>query len=629
MSDGDEPLIRLEPGGRAPILSYDLPEPAIYFGKNFIELEYDEDVFTDVAWERPDEPRPAPDPTPPDDEEVIEPPPGDEAEPDPELPSPPDDPVLPPPGDDDPRFPGPRPPDPPIGDDDRGDVHPLGGSETSRERTQTRTRDHRRRLDPEALSEDELETAVRRSMRSGFADEDVLPNARVRSGTLRFSENSGLALETDLPVSDELAALDVEEVVEAKRAGRELEFYSSMYGTVRHRFIERAREVEPAFLLVETYRLASYLGSYGAGRVVQTFSLLPGERTTISIRTFRKTEEERKRASSILDSFTEESATDFERTIENEQSDKESYEKSFEYHSEAEAKASWGWGKAKVSGGVKGGTNSTREEFAKNSTSATDKHAQTASAKREVEVDTSYESREVEEEEKSTEREIENVNLSRTLNFVFRQMNQEFVTVTSLVDVRVAFFNGFAESREEATLAEIDSLLETYVREDERDRVRADVLDSLGSILDHEGRLHDDFVEEREIDEENRYHRVRTEKTSTYSDPITGTEIEVPGIIVAATTNSMRTDGVIVEALLGTNGALDRYAERLQDLEVERRETDLANDRAVAERLSLGNEIVRDNDGERVELLKRMSLDGTLDTPLEFTIRSPGSRDDG
>ena len=40
------------------------------------------------------------------------------------------------------------------------------------------------------------------------------------------------------------------------------------------------------------------------------------------------------------------------------------------------------------------------------------------------------------------EREIENINLSRTLNFVFRQMNQKFVTMLHLTDVRVAFFNG-------------------------------------------------------------------------------------------------------------------------------------------------------------------------------------------
>lgn len=623
MSKTNEPLIRLEPGGRAPILSYNLPEPAVYFGKNFIELEYDEDVFTDVAYERPDNLDPEPvEPIPPsDEEEVVDPspdptPPPDDPTP-PADPTPPDDPTLPP--DDDPRFPGGPPPD--KGDPDR-DPQPLATSATDRLRKIVRVRDHRGRLDASKLDDEELEREVKQSMKSGFADEHILPNAHVTSGNLRFveSEDSELELETDLPVSEEFQSLGVDEIMAMKKVGKELDFYTSMYGAIKHRPITRARAVEPTFLLVETYRLASHLGSYGAGRVIQTFSLLPGEQTTISVRTFRKTEEERKQASSILDSFTEESATDFERTIENEQSDKETYEKSFEYHSEAEANASWGWGKANVKGGVKGGTNSAREEFAKNSTSATDKHAQKASAKREVEVDTSYESREVKEEEKSTERKIENINLSRTLNFVFRQMNQEFITMSSLVDVRIAFFNGFSESRDEVTLPELDSLLETYVKEDHRDRVRTDIHDSLGNILDYEGEIHNDFIEERKIDDDNRYHRVRTEKTSTYKDPVTGTAIDVPGIILSATTNSMRTDGVIVEALLGTSGALDRYADRLQELEVDRVQAEIEGKRAAAERTALGNEVIRDGDDDRATLLERLGREPTP-PPSEFLIR--------
>ena len=49
--------------------------------------------------------------------------------------------------------------------------------------------------------------------------------------------------------------------------------------------------------------------------------------------------------------------------------------------------------------------------------------------------------------------------MSRTLNFVFRQMNQKFYTVLSLVDVRIGFFNGF--EKQEVTVPEIDQLLET------------------------------------------------------------------------------------------------------------------------------------------------------------------------
>jgi hypothetical protein len=51
----NEPLIRLEPGGRAPILSYNVPEPTSYAGRNFIELDYSTDFFTEKAFEIPPE----------------------------------------------------------------------------------------------------------------------------------------------------------------------------------------------------------------------------------------------------------------------------------------------------------------------------------------------------------------------------------------------------------------------------------------------------------------------------------------------------------------------------------------------------------------------------------------------
>jgi hypothetical protein len=185
----------------------------------------------------------------------------------------------------------------------------------------------------------------------------------------------------------------------------------------------------PRLFLIETYRLSSFLGQYGAGRTIKTFSLLPGEKTKVSIKTYSKTEQEAKQASSILDSVTNESTKDFETTLAREQSNKQGYQESFSYEINAKAEASWGFGSAEISGGVKGGTNASREEFAKNVSNTTQKHTSKASAKRDVQINTSYERKEQTGEETSIEREIENINVSRTLNFVFRQMNQEYITL--------------------------------------------------------------------------------------------------------------------------------------------------------------------------------------------------------
>ena len=527
MTNTSEPLIRLEPGGKAPILTYNLPEPSVYFGRNFIELDYDASFFTKEAKRKPPE-----------------------------------------------------------------EVRPTPPS-----------------VPPAGRNYDTLISEVRHAMRTGFADPRLFPSARIATGSLRLieSSNPGIRVVSTLPVSRQLTYLDADEIVSKKIAGKELNLYTSMYGTIKYNYVSTPIDVRPTLLLVETYRLASYLGVYGAGRVVKTFSLLPGERTKISVRSFLKSEEERKSASSILDSFTEESATYFEETIASEHSSRETYERSFEYFAEAEAKASWGFGSAKVKGGVKGGSNSAREEFAKNVASATSKHSQKASAKRDVEINTSYEVRETEEQETSTEREIENINLSRTLNFVFRQMNQEFITVLSLVDVRVAFFNGFPETKHEVTLPELDSLLDKYIVQESRDVVRNEIRDELETILDFQGNVQTDFIEERTIGQNTKYLRVNTERKSRFADPITGTEIEVPGIILSVQKNVMRTEGVIVEALLGVGDALDSYATRLQELEVERRESEIAREKTESERSALLNEVVRNNDEKRAKLLAALT----------------------
>lgn len=46
-------------------------------------------------------------------------------------------------------------------------------------------------------------------------------------------------------------------------------------------------------------------------------------------------------------------------------------------------------------------------------------------------------------------------------------MNQEFISLLHLVDVRVAFFNGFAESKREVPLPELDSLIDEVIINDD------------------------------------------------------------------------------------------------------------------------------------------------------------------
>ena len=361
---------------------------------------------------------------------------------------------------------------------------------------------------------------------------------------------------------------------------------------------------DPHLYLVETLRLTSVLGDYGAGRIVKTFSLLPGETTKISMKTFRSTESTRKAASSVLDSLTKESASDLESSLSSEQSDQRSFEKSQEYYAEASGNATWGWGSAEGKAGVKGSSNATRQEAVKNVSNATQKHSSKASAKREVEVNTSYEVSEKSGEEISIERNIENINLSRTLNFVFRQMNQEFVTFLHLTDVRVGFFNGDGKSRREVPLSGLEGLLEAVVKPSNRDDVRNIILEQLSAVRDYDGNPVN-VVDTVAVTPGDTYRQFNSDLTTTFTDR-RGREHKVQGVLLKVDYVVMRTEGVIVEALLGNGAALDSYAEKLQGLEVERRAALVEQDKLTAAQLGLINEVISSGDEAKAVIAEKL-----------------------
>lgn len=386
------------------------------------------------------------------------------------------------------------------------------------------------------------------------------------------------------------AGLSSDRILAEYALGNRLNIYTTLSGNTAYNFLPEP-ELKPTILIVERYRLSSFLGQYGVGRTIQTFSLLPGEKTVMSVSSYKKSEEKSIEASSILDSYTEEKADEFESSVMDEQSDKTNSAKNFEYHAEASAKASWGFGSAEVSGGVSGGSSKSREEFAKNVSSATEKHAASASAKRDVSINTSSESSVSTGEEQSIVRTIENINVGRTLNFTSRQMNQEFITITHLIDVRIAFFNGYAESKLEVPLPDLDRLLETYIVEAKRATVRAAILDELKYVRDHQGNTHAVIEEVNYPGPGNaKYWRFKPDLVSQYADPTTGSSFAVNGLIVGVQKQVMRTDGIIVEALLGQASALDDYSVSLQNEKIRTQKLD--NDR-----LQLANDLERARQG--------------------------------
>lgn len=481
-----EPMIKLDPDGAAPVLSYNVPEPTSYTGTNIIELNFeDTEIFKDA---------------------------------------------------------------------------PKGV--------------------PLVRAEDYTVDKIAKIMADGFNDPKLFAFVKLNRGRIWLAGSGDVTQVThtpDIQISKELQRISPSgDVFYQLKQGLLLNVYTDMYGVVTCNWVPIPMVNKQRILLVERHRLSSFLGSYGAGRTIKTFTLLPGEKTRISIKTYSRKEQDIKNASSILDSFDQTSTQDFEKSVQAEQSDKRSASENMSYYVDAEANFNWGWGSAGVKAGVKGGTNSSREEFAKNLSNATQKHASKASAKRDVQVNTSSEVKEQQGEETEIVREIQNINVSRTLNFVFRQMNQEYITILHLADVRLAYWNGDPADKQEFTLPQLETMLERYVKPEHHAKVRDAIVSELSYVFDYKDQSYP-LIEERALLKDptkpaeaegnllKRYLRVRKDLQSTYSDPQSKTKITVPGIILFADKNVMRTDGIIVDAILGAGDGLDAYSHGLQD----------------------------------------------------------------
>lgn len=395
--------------------------------------------------------------------------------------------------------------------------------------------------------------------------------------------------------------------------------------------------IAPKIMFFERMKISTFLGNYGAGRVIKTFSLFPGEKTTISIRNFKKTittqSETINVGSSILDSVTEEAAEDFENSILSERASK--YEESEadilnsqrDYSkTDKSGSASALWGLAKASGrtisesdqSVQGewGTRSAREDSTRNVSKALEKHSARSSAKRDIEVtsstETSAEQTEETERERTITREIENVNVSRTLNLVFRQMVQEYISVLHLTDLKIALYDESSGPYPQYSIRELDQFLNDNFSDDEATRtaVRDGILREYFYVFDHLDQPQQ-FLEQAsllfpqdgsgapDLPEQVDYLRVRKDIRQSLRDR---EFIEVDGVVLNESVISMRTDGVVVDAFLGQGEALDSYSQGLQTEAV--RELILKNDSLDAERArqELGAQIVSDGDTDRAQL---------------------------
>lgn len=362
-------------------------------------------------------------------------------------------------------------------------------------------------------------------------------------------------------------------------AGKRPVAHKTPYGNVCIKYMSRPTKLVPRIYMVEHYKTCNFLGDYGAGKVVKTFSLLPGEKTTISVRSFKKTEEFRKRSENVIDSMSEDSMNELQNTIETETNNNSGYNTastdSSSFGIGVDVSAKFGPVKAGVdidySSSSSDSVNTTRAESVNALNSAINKQVSQSNQSREISVNTETSSTTTTENEDSTVREISNKNYSRVLNFVYRQLLQDWYSITYLNEVTFVFDNGYPEHTRVAKLSGLNTLLSEVIElTTDVDSIRNSIYTELCNVFDYTG-TPQKFIEKKEYTLSNCVEATSgpnltfVRKNSLLAMPYLDQTIH--GVILKVNHHTLRTDSLVCDAFLGQGEALDCFNQRLQDEE--------------------------------------------------------------
>ena len=455
----------------------------------------------------------------------------------------------------------------------------------------------------------------------------------------------GLKSHKDL-IKQAIESIPFELVEQRINAGQNLILIRTPTGGYRCEFLYPARVFKPTLYLIETYRLSTYLGSYSAGHTINTFSLLPGEQTRIKIETLQHIHSDT--AYSFLDDTSETSINEFTSEMQNDASNESSYSdessasvnrsqaSEFAYHANIKGGADWGVYNVEAEAGIEGKLSSdiqsnssvqigsARSQFSKNAAKVASSQVANASRQRQINLKTT--TSKDESTKTLNERVIQNFNTSRTVNYIFRQMNQEYYVMLHLVDVQVGIDFGDHSLDGVAALPELGKRLRLALKPDHLADVIGMITKQYTEMLDYAGKQANGFLIETVLPVKNptaadSVWRINPDYTTPYTDDKNDHKFtfDVPGVIVNIHKLAMRTDGVMVEALLGQNPALDEetYAIIREIHREQRLKNDLLDLRLDTVRKGVDRQATLftkvfpgpmdvQNDPRQVELIKRL-----------------------
>ncbi len=258
----------------------------------------------------------------------------------------------------------------------------------------------------------------------------------------------------------------------------------------------------PRIFLEEHYRLTSFPFRLGAGRVVRAFSLLPGEEAALTVRSDIGQGEE-----CILESAAPGVRQSFDALL---------------AATIGEGEVRWPPTSAADEASIGAvpaeeriaAIDATRLDFAERVLNALASHASDASASRRIGIELGP--RIASEGEPDTrQRSIRNPNEGRVLHFIFKELCQDYLSVVSLVDVRVGC--GYpGEPPSIVPLHRIDELLARYALPHARAAVKRTIVsDILGAVTAYDGAYRHDFVERIDLEASEESEATRHVETPT------------------------------------------------------------------------------------------------------------------
>ena len=311
-------------------------------------------------------------------------------------------------------------------------------------------------------------------------------------------------------------------------------------------------DLRPQLFLVEHYQLASFRGDLARGDLVDSVSLSPGGSMTYKLIIRRKSSTGSELTSTVLDSQDREAKDNFNKQLKD-TADKRlgtnNYDYGFDGSFHGEASVELGGGSADAQVHARGSTNEVRQEFAESTASAIDSQVSETNRTRTENIKTGREDTRTDEETESVREKTAQNPTAEPVNVGIFLVNEEFVSLLSLVDVDIAYRTGDPNQDRQEPLRKLGDLLEDVVeRSEDRKEICALIKGLLQEINDYQG-------EGRSLVKADpgspvgfgRDTQLRSEYRLLKSDGTVRRILSVPGIIIRDHRQFLRRPGVTVE----------------------------------------------------------------------------------